>query len=360
MRRCAPRWPATTWRTRCSTTRSCSTWQAYAVRAWPTLALVDPEGYIVAQLSGEGHAHTLDALLAELVAEHDARGTLRRGDSPYVAPVAEPGALSFPGKVVALPGSGTFLVSDTAGHAVVELADDLATVVRRIGSGRRGLVDGSAEQAAFAEPQGLCLLPGEVAERVGYDVVVADSVNHALRGLRLADGAVRTVAGTGRAWMHGDPLPARDTPAVAAATPLSTPWDVSWWPALGQVVVAMAGIHQLWCFDPADGSVAVLAGTTNEGLRDGPGEQAWFAQTSGLSASPDGATLWLADAETSALRSLRMVDGATEGAVPAVQVSTAVGTGLFDFGLRRRAGRAGAAAAPARRHRAAGRLGGGC
>ena len=28
----------------------------------------------------------------------------------------------------------------------------------------------------------------------------------------------------------------------------------------------MAGVHQLWAFDPADGTVAVAAGTTNEGL----------------------------------------------------------------------------------------------
>ena len=39
------------------------TWQAYAARAWPTLVLVDPEGYVVAQYAGEGHAHALDALL---------------------------------------------------------------------------------------------------------------------------------------------------------------------------------------------------------------------------------------------------------------------------------------------------------
>src|SRR5215207_3231456 len=35
------------------------TWQQYAVRAWPTLVLIDPEGYIVAQHSGEGHAHAI-------------------------------------------------------------------------------------------------------------------------------------------------------------------------------------------------------------------------------------------------------------------------------------------------------------
>ena len=49
------------------------TWQAYTARAWPTLVLVDPEGYIVAQYSGEGHAHALDAQLAELIAEHERR-----------------------------------------------------------------------------------------------------------------------------------------------------------------------------------------------------------------------------------------------------------------------------------------------
>ena len=290
-----------------------TTWQNYAVRAWPTLTLIDPEGYVVAQFSGEGHAHALDALIAELVDVHEAAGTLRRGDSPFVAPTPEPSTLRFPGKVVALPG-GTFLVSDTRNHSLVELEADLETVVRRIGAGERGLVDGDANTARFSEPQGLALLPTEVAAKAGYDVVVADSVNHALRGLRLADGTVSTVAGTGRQWMQGE-----------GTESLSTPWDVAWWD--GQVVIAMAGIHQLWAFDPATGAVAVLAGTTNEGLLDGPAPQAWFAQTSGLSASYDGSVLWLADSETSALRAVRR-EG--DGYV----VETHVGTGLFDFGLR--------------------------
>src|SRR3954470_8259575 len=43
------------------------TWKAFAARAWPTLTVVDPEGYVVAQLSGEGHAHGLEVLLDELV-----------------------------------------------------------------------------------------------------------------------------------------------------------------------------------------------------------------------------------------------------------------------------------------------------
>src|SRR4051794_25517466 len=216
------------------------TWQQYAVRAWPTLVVVDPEGYVVAQLSGEGHAHSLESLIGELVREHEAKGTLHRGDGPYIAPPQPASALRFPGKAIGLPG-GTWLVSDSGHHSLVELAADAETVVRRIGSGQRGLADGGPDEAAFSEPQGVVLLPDEVRGWVGYDVVVADTVNHALRGVRLADGNVTTVAGTGHQWMQGDPRPLESTPFV----PLSSPWDVVWSPALHEVVIAMAGIHQL-------------------------------------------------------------------------------------------------------------------
>jgi hypothetical protein len=60
-------------------------------------------------------------------------------------------------------------------------------------------------------------------------------------------------------------------------------------------------------------------------LRDGPVDQAWLAQTSGLAidADEDGERLWLADSETSSLRSVR-----------ADVVMTHVGQGLFEFGHR--------------------------
>lgn len=294
-----------------------TTWKAYSVRAWPTLSVIDPEGYVVAQMSGEGHAHGLRTLLAELVAQHEAKGTLRRGESPYTPPEPEATALRFPGKAIALPG-GTYLVSDTAHHGVVELdADDAdgKTVLRRFGSGRRGLIDGAADEARFSEPQGLCLL-GE------HTVLVADTVNHALRTIDLITGQVATVAGTGRQWSQGSA-----TSGPAREVDLSSPWDVV--VADGRAVVAMAGIHQLWTYDPASETVAILAGTTNEGLVDGELAEAWFSQPSGLAVDAAG-RIWIADCESSALRRLELhgLDLA-EG-----RVTTVVGQGLFDFGLR--------------------------
>lgn len=308
------------------------TWQAFTARAWPTLVVIDPEGYVVAQMAGEGHAHAVETLVRDLVAEHEAKGTLHRGDGPYVAPTPQPTTLRFPAKAVELPG-GTFLVADAGHHALTEVAADGETLVRRIGSGQRGLADGGPDDARFSEPNGLCLVPDALRDTLGYDVLVADTVNHALRGVRLADGHVTTVAGTGEQYMVGavDNVTAADAAESgvgdrwpARQVKLSSPWDVVWSQQLAAFVVAMAGHHTLWTFDATAGTVTHLAGTMNEGLVDGAPAESWFAQPSGLSVDADGG-VWLADAETSALRRLDPRDGA---------VTTAVGTGLFDFGHR--------------------------
>jgi thiol-disulfide isomerase/thioredoxin len=292
------------------------TWQLYAVHAWPTLVLIDPEGYIVAQHSGEGHAHALDMLLEQMIADYQTRGTLHPDNGVYVATPETDSTLRFPAKAVLLDNHN-LLIADAGHHSLAEM--DVATdrLVRRIGSGDRGLQSGTAQAAQFNEPNGLCLLPPEVRTTVGYDVVVADTVNHALRGVRLRDGRVRTLAGTGEQWMQGDPLPDHGF----ADTPLSSPWDVTWVPAWGEVAVAMAGNHQLWSYDPVGGRLTVRGGTTQEGLVDGDLPLAWFAQPSGLATASDGATVWFVDAETSSIR--RVTNGV---------VHTEVGSGLFDFG----------------------------
>jgi sugar lactone lactonase YvrE len=230
-----------------------------------------------------------------LEAEHAAKGTLRRGDGPYVAPEPVATDLRFPGKAVLLP-SGNFLVSDSTRHQLVELEPDGESVVQRMGEG------------VLNEPQGLALLPdGRVA--------VADTVNHAIRAYDPGSGTIETLAGTGKQWWQGSPT---SGPALDVA--LSSPWDLAWWGE--KLWIAMAGVHQLWTYDPATGTVEAAAGTTNEGLVDGPAAEAWFAQPSGLAASEE--RLWIADSETSAVR---WIDRD-------LIVHTAVGTGLFDFGHR--------------------------
>jgi thiol-disulfide isomerase/thioredoxin len=341
------------------------TWQEYAVRAWPTLVLIDPEGYVVSVAAGEGHAEGLARIVEELIAEHDTRGTLHRGDGPYVAPPPPASALRFPGKIVWRRDTSTYLVSDSGHHSIVELGADGETVLRRLGSGERGRQDGPPDQARFAEPQGLTLLPTGVAAEVGYDLLVADTVNHLLRGVELDSGRVRTVADLPAALDGVTVVPGR-------VPPVPSPWDVAWW--RGRVAVAAAGVHLLLEFDPRTGRVGLLAGTTVEGLRDGPARDGWLAQPSGLAVDADD-RLWIVDSETSALRWLtedplpdgqlaedpvpdgqlaedsgaddravddafaddrladdRLAEGWFPGQTNAVTLHTAAGVGLFDFG----------------------------
>ncbi|KAJ8140765.1 hypothetical protein OY671_006054 [Metschnikowia pulcherrima] len=321
------------------------TWSAYAARAWPTLVVVDPEGYVVAQMAGEGHASAIAALVEELVAEHDAKGTSHRGDGPYVAPEPSSGTSRFPAKAIESPG-GNILVADAGHHALAELSPDGETLVRRIGSGERGLADGGPEDARFAEPNGSCLVPERERATYGFDVLVADTANHALRGVRLADGHVTTVAGTGDQFMVGGVenvvVPDDEgTPRFGPFDPgstydprdvrLSSPWDVAWSDESAGFVVAMAGHHTLWAFDWW--KLGSSAGTMNEGSEDGPGASAWFAQPSGSAVAPDGA-VWVADAETSASRRVSGSGGGVAVVPEGVEVRTAVGQGSFDFGHR--------------------------
>src|SRR5690606_33890815 len=148
------------------------TWRQYAARAWPTLAVVDPEGYLVASMAGEGHAPGLARLFDELITVHEQKGTLRRGRFQVQPPTEADSSLRFPGKAVALPGGG-FRVSDSARHRLVELAADGQTVVRRIVSGQRGAADGPADRAEFDDPQAPCRPPQPVAAAVGADRAAA-------------------------------------------------------------------------------------------------------------------------------------------------------------------------------------------
>ncbi|HEU5269190.1 MAG TPA: thioredoxin-like domain-containing protein, partial [Jatrophihabitans sp.] len=281
-------------------------WQQYAVRAWPTLVLIDPDGYVAAQAAGEGQISGLRLLIDQLIEQYG--DSLRRGDHPYRPPAVEPGTFRFPAKAIRYGDS--LLVADAGHHQIVQTELDGVTERRRFGTGHRGQAAGE-----FAEPNGLTVVPAELVDRLGFDVLVADTGNHRLAGLRLSDGAVPRLVDLAAGLA--------DVRTVTGPVPgVLSPWDVAWWPARGVFAIAAAGVHLLLGWDPVTDRVSILAGTTVEGLRDGAAEDGWLAQPSGLAV--DGDKLWFVDSETSALRHLD-----AEG-----NLHTAVGEGLFDFGHR--------------------------
>jgi hypothetical protein len=94
-------------------------WRSYAVTAWPTLTVIDPEGRIASQQAGEIPAEALAPVLHEIIAQADKRGTLNR--SPIQFPVEPPPAtpLLFPTKLLVDSVAERLIVSDTSHHRII-------------------------------------------------------------------------------------------------------------------------------------------------------------------------------------------------------------------------------------------------
>ena len=77
--------------------------------------------------------------------------------------------------------------------------------------------------------------------------------------------------------------------------------------------VAIAGQHQIWRHEMASGTTAVFSGDgyeRNANGRNGPGTS--WAQPSGISLSADGSELWVADSESSCVRSMSLATGGSQ------------------------------------------------
>jgi thiol-disulfide isomerase/thioredoxin len=279
------------------------TWQSYGVQSWPTLALIDAQGQLAALLPGEGRRQEADVLIAQLLEEAAGRDQ-RVYESGAMSARPEPRMpLQFPAKVLATDSS--LWISDTGHNRVLECAHD-GRILRQFGSGNPGYWDGRNQDAGFCDPQGLT-----VVKDVLY---VADSGNHAVRRIRLLNGEVSTVVGTGTL---GRDLPNEQIEATKLS--MSAPTDVA---GLGdKLYVAVAGQHQIWQLDLGRNKLSVLAGSGQLGTSDGEGISASFAQPSSLSLI--GQQLVVADAASSSVRVVRLLDN---------RVTTLLGSGLYDFG----------------------------
>ena len=288
-------------------------WRQYACRAWPTLMFVDPEGKVIGKHEGELPYEAFDDLLGRMIAEFDEKGMIDRRDLGLAPEAVEQSALAFPGKVLADGPGNRLFIADT-NHNRIVMTDLDGQVQTVIGSGAEDFADGDYATAAFNHPQGM--------ELIGDTLYVADTENHAIRRIDLANGRVDTIAGTGEQGHD------RQAQGPGRQVALSSPWDLAHHE--GTLYIAMAGIHQLWRLSLADGMVCPHAGTGGENIDNGPLATATLAQPSGIVVGKDrgdGAILYFADSETSSVRSAG-IDPVTG------RVATLVGIDLFAFGDR--------------------------
>ena len=347
-------------------------WNRYGVESWPTLVLIDPEGYLLFARGGEVKASLFDsAILKKVIPYYRKKGLL--DERPLHFDLERSRAtqtpLRFPGKIAADESGNRLFISDS-NHNRIVVARFNGELLEVIGSGEVGKADGDYKTARFNRPQGMAL-----ADETLY---VADTENHLLRKIDLKRKQVTTIAGTGvqaeNGWpgwtpvaglpfdIGGDLKPQRFV-GPPPKTALSSPWDLVIARGLSpfssplsrgdrqddvaekkgtvplrphaDLFIAMAGTHQIWRMPLDESAIGPYAGNSREDIVDGtllppqPYLQGFasFAQPSGLAS--DGRRLFVADSEGSSIRDVPLGDG---------EVTTIVGTAdlphsrLFTFG----------------------------
>uniref|UniRef100_A0A8P4GLU2 NHL repeat-containing protein 2 n=1 Tax=Dicentrarchus labrax TaxID=13489 RepID=A0A8P4GLU2_DICLA len=292
-------------------------WHELEVSCWPTLVLLGPRGNLLFSIVGEGHRDRLmlftDCALRYygeqgLLKTHAVKIKLYRDSLPT-------SFLSFPGKVAIDSSEKRLAIADTGHHRIL-LLSSTGQLLHVIGGPESGRRDGDLSEASFNSPQGVAIK--------GDTVYVADTENHLIRKIDLLEGRVSTLAGVG---IQGTD---KDGGAMGPQQPISSPWDVTLGTAGGVednvLWIAMAGTHQIWALFLADGKLPKgseskagacvrWAGSGSEENRNNSyPHKASFAQPSGLALAPEEpwSCLYVADSESSTIRTLALKDGAVK------------------------------------------------
>ncbi|KAJ7554968.1 hypothetical protein O6H91_05G017800 [Diphasiastrum complanatum] len=298
-------------------------WRQLGVSSWPTFALVSPKGKLVAMLAGEGHRQDLDYLVKAALEYYGEKQLLNSSPIPELLERDKDfrllkSPLSFPGKLTTDLANRRLFISDSNHHRIVVTDLDGNFIQQVGGDAGEGLRDGEFESAAFNRPQGLAYNP---LKNVLY---VADTENHALREIDFVHEKVRTLAGNGEkgADYKGG--------KQGSSQVLNSPWDVCFQPASGIVYIAMAGQHQIWQHNTADGITKAFSGDGYERNLNGKrGSDSSYSQPSGISIAPDMTEMYIADSESSSIRS---VDLMTSGSRLLAGGDPTFADNLFQFG----------------------------
>ena len=283
-------------------------WNQYAVNAWPTQVIIDPNGYIIGAVSGEGYSDGIDKLIGATIEDFRQKGQLDEKPLKFALERARVGdlPLAFPGKVLADSTSKRLFIADS-NHNRIVVTDLGGKLIETIGNGKQAWADGDFSAASFSRPQGLALN--------GTNLYVADTDNQRIRLVDLKTKKVTTIGGTGKL----DDFTGEG--GAALKTGLRSPWDLSL--VNKDLFIAMAGSHQIWRMDLEKNILEPFAGSRVEARLDGKLGLSGFAQPSGIVS--DGKVLFVADSESNIIREINFQKETVE---------TLVGGDLFEFGDR--------------------------
>ncbi|EOD20530.1 hypothetical protein EMIHUDRAFT_65371, partial [Emiliania huxleyi CCMP1516] len=196
---------------------------------------------------------------------------------------------------IAISPDGALFVTDLDNDKIRRVEVATGAVTTLAGGGGAGDADGMGDAAQFYHPYGVAISPD------GGALFVTHFHNHKLRRVEVATGAVTTLAG-------GGTMGSAD--GVGDAAQFYNPSGIAISPDGGALFVADYGNHKIRRVEVATGEVTTLAGSGADGDADGVGDAAQFSYPNGISISPDGSALFVADYENHKIRRVEVATGA--------------------------------------------------
>lgn len=283
-------------------------WRDYAVEAWPTTVLIDPQGVIIARHVG-GHVYRVMKEQIQKFHKFYAQKIDPRQIVFPDAPKNEAGsALRFPTGILVDRPSNMMFIADSGNNRII-VSSLNGTVIDVIGQGTEGNKDGSFDVAQFRSPQGLAK-----HDNILY---VADQGNNYIRKADLLKRQVETAVSA-----DNQALFSFDSSSGMSRESVNAPWGLA--VDKGRLYISMAGANQIDVFDMKQKKMSLLAGGGGSEEKDGPLLQSSFSQPSGLLLK--GKTLYVTDSQSGAVR---VIELGAKG-----DVKTLTGFGRFEFGDR--------------------------
>jgi len=280
-------------------------WQAYGIKSWPSVAVVDAEGRLRRVLVGDDMEVDLTMVVDQLLDEAASKEIRNYSRVPSTSKPEVAGTLLFPTEVLA--ARELLYVSDSGNNRVLEIDTD-GRVLRKFGSGNPGFWDGVMENCGFNSPNGLAYTDNHL--------YVADTGNHSIRRINLFSGEVETIVGNGKV---GETIVRsyRELRKVSLNIPTKLALHDS------NLFISVTGFHQIWRLNLLDGTVGWFSGSGQGEVQDGEALRCSFAQPTGMAIVGD--RLFVADSDGCSIREVSVDDGETQ---------TRVGRGSFTFGDR--------------------------
>lgn len=215
-------------------------WNAFQAKSLPTFVLLNLRGKAQKTYSGLGEIDSIKEDIKALLEKHSAE--INREPLPILLERYNRigNVLTFPTKIEYVKNFSyksrnlpvLFIANSSQNNILVTSIS--GEVIAKIGSGKKGLIDGDFESAAFDGPHGMLFDSGKL--------YVADSANNAIRVINFKEETVSTLLDSG----------------------LSYPSDLEFFPNKNTIVIADTGSNQILSYNTKTKAISTLANNLSQ------------------------------------------------------------------------------------------------